>query len=56
MFWQLLMEKEFVQQITDALKSPAPVSAASSSRNLTRVEENAIRYTAGYIVRKLGTK
>ena len=46
-FRQLLMEKEFHQQVTRTLK-PASVSSASCARSLTTVEENAIRYTAGY--------
>ena len=51
-FWQLLMEKEFVKQVTDTLKHPVSTSAASCSRNLTLLEKNAIRYTAGYVHRK----
>ena len=55
-FWQLLMEKEFIRQVTDTLKHPASASVVSCSGNLTLVEENAICYTAGYIIRKLETK
>ena len=55
-FCQLLLEKEFVRQITDTLKHPVSTSAPSCSRNLTLLEENAIRSSAGYIIRKLETK
>ena len=50
------MEKEFIRQVTDTLKHPASASVVSCSGNLTLVEENAICYTAGYIIRKLETK
>lgn len=58
MFWQLLMEKEFVAMITpqQASQSSATGPSISSPRTLTYVEENAIRYTAGYVIRKLERK
>ena len=53
-FWQLLMEKEFIGQVLKALPtSTESMSTASCSRVLTYIEENAIRYTAGYVIRKL---
>ena len=52
MFWQLLMEKEFIAIVTEQQASQSGVSA-SSPRKLTYIEENAVRYTAGYIIRKL---
>ena len=55
-FWQLLMEKEFLKQVMDTLKPTSPASVATCSRQLTYVEENAVRYTAGYIIRKLQNK
>ena len=35
---------------------PSHPTTASGSRELTHVEENAVRYTAGYIIRKLHKK
>ena len=60
-FWQLLLEKEFLKAITmseqaQASSSTAQTSDSTSARQLTFVEENAVRYTAGYIIRKLEKK
>ena len=55
MFWQLLMEKEFIAIVTKQQASQSGVST-SSPRKLTYIEENAVRYTAGYIIRKLEGK
>ena len=59
-FWQLLMEKEFIEMMMSQQQTPdtdaAQSSDQSSSCNLTFIEENAVRYTAGYIVRKLERK
>ena len=40
----------------DTLKLTSPASVATCSRQLTYVKENAVRYTAGYIIRKLQNK
>ena len=61
-FWQLLMEKEFIammvsqQQNSGTCTSATHPSDSTSSRNLSFIEENAVRYTAGYVVRKLEHK
>ena len=58
-FWQLLIKKEFVGQLTSELQAADGSSSPSkpcSSRTLSHVEENAVRYTAGYVVRKLEQK
>ncbi len=57
-FWQLLMEKEFLYLITSELAPSASVidPTVSSQRKLTNVEENAIRYTAGFVIRKVENK
>ena len=61
-FWQLFMEKEFIGHIMDALKPTSTADAdvctsqAKEGRNLTFVEANAVRYTAGFIIRKLQTR
>ena len=58
-FWQLLIEKEFIGQLTSELQAADSSSSSSepcSSRTLSHVEENAVRYTARYVVRKLEQK
>ena len=62
-FWQLLMEKEFLKSVmlSEQANSSASTSAetlpdSASGGTLTFVEENAVRYTAGYIIRKLEAK
>ena len=57
-FWQLWMEKEFITMISqqEASHSSATDLSISSPRKLTYVEENAVRYTAGYVIRKLESK
>ena len=53
-FWQLVMEKVFVKdvlaQFTPAASSKTPLSCCDQ---LSHVEENAIRFTAGALLRKL---
>ena len=50
-FWQLFMERNLFAQL------PATESVPHQrSRKLNRVEENAVRYTAGYVIRKLTKK
>ena len=55
--WQLLLEKEFISFLQSELStssgSPEP---PRSLRVLTEIEKNAVRYTAGYVVRKLEEK
>ena len=57
-FWQLLMEngKLCEQQTSGASMSAAHSSASTSPRSLSYIEENAVRYTAGYVLRKLERK
>lgn len=61
-FWQLLMEREFITMLVSQLQSSGTCTSSThpsdsiSSRNLSFIEENAVRYTAGYIVRKLQRK
>ena len=59
-FWQLLMEKEFNGQLVSQQQTSHTCTASycdlSVPRKLTFIEENAVRYTAGYIVRKLERK
>ena len=53
-FWQLLLEKKlfsrFVGSTTDTQ------THTSGNRNLNSIEENAIHYTSGYVVKKLISK
>ena len=63
MFWQLFMEKEFLRSMIPSeqanwiASTTAQMSADSTSdRRLTFVEANAVRYTAGYVIRKLESK
>ena len=55
--WQLLMEKEFIWFLTNELVSndakDQPATDRSAVRTLSEIEENAVRYTAGYVIRKL---
>lgn len=63
-FWQLMMEKEFLHQLCvyESTLTKAQTSSESTSnpepppRTLSLIEENAIRYTAGYVIRKLERK
>ena len=60
-FWQLLMEKEFIRMMESeqetCTRSVTECSPGSTpARHLSYVEENAVRYTAGYVVRKLERK
>ena len=60
MFWQLLLEREFLakicQQQATVTADPSTSTSPPSPRILTYVEENAVRYTAGYVIRKLEKK
>jgi hypothetical protein len=55
--WQLLMEKVFIRQVYLQLdtnsQSQSEDSSQSTSLCLNDVEENAVRYIAGFCVRKL---
>ena len=54
--WQLLMEKEFIWFLTTELVSDTkdqPTTDQSASRALSEIEKNAVRYTGGYVIRKL---
>ena len=56
-FWQLLMERQFHKQIVSALNKQDSFSHdKSDSRSLTFIEESAIRYTAGAVLRKVKKK
>jgi hypothetical protein len=56
-FWQLVMEKVLLSRFMnyETVAVPTPTNVASE-RTLSLVEENAICYTAGYIVKKLISK
>ena len=55
--WQLILEKEFIHYLNTHLKPPdkAPETDASMnpSRGDDKREKNAVRYTAGFFIRKL---
>lgn len=57
-FWQLVMEKRFLSMFTARSTSPSTETSADDivGRNLSSVEESAIHYTAGYVVKKLTSK
>ena len=54
-FWQLFIEKKFILRIVKELQTSNKLVSDkdSSPRQLTNVEENAIRYAAGFVIRKL---
>ncbi len=56
--WQMLIEKEFIsflrKKFASALDNER--SQPDSDRQLLEIEKNAVRYTAGYVVRKLEEK
>ena len=60
--WQMLMEKEFLKHLSTELCQSVSESSSSSSascdphRTLSMIESNAVRYTAGFIIRKLEQK
>lgn len=62
--WQLLLEKEFTWFLTTYLVSTDNTQPASgtdqpsgaTARALSEIEKNAVRYTAGYVIRKLEDK
>ena len=59
MFWQLLLEKEFIRLVIDFFSqtvSPTLGICTSKEFQFTNIEENAIRYTAGYVIRKTELK
>ena len=58
MFWQLFLEKGFLREVNKALKPSlaSDTACASRPREVSDVEENAIRYIAGYVIRKLEVK
>ena len=60
LFWQLLLEREFLEKISQqqatVTADPSTSTSPPSPRILTYVEENAVRYTAGYVIRKLEKK
>lgn len=57
-FWQLVLETKFRQQVVAALKptSALAVSGSYVCRTLTHIEQRAIHYTAGSVIRKLKNK
>ena len=54
--WQLLLEKEFTSFLSTKFGTAADTQTQATSRTLTDVEENAVRYMAGYTIRKLRDK
>ena len=52
--WQLLMGKEFICFLTNELVAKdQPATDQSAFRTLSDIEENAVHYTAFYVIRKL---
>ena len=53
--YKLFLERGFLRVVTKALKPTLAVDATGASRSaeVTDIEENAVRYTAGNIIRKL---
>ena len=57
--WQILIEKEFMCFLSRHLIAPSVENASQvpdSARTLSNIEMNAIRYTAGYVMRKVEEK
>ena len=60
--WQMIMEKQFLRHLSIQLcpsENESPPSASSdphAHRTLSMTESNAVRYVAGYIIRKLEQK
>ena len=54
-FWQLIMEKKWFSKFIDG-SAIAHATNNTTNRVLSSIEENAIHYTAGYVVKKLITK
>ena len=52
-FWQLLMENFFLKHVVSTLSPPPIASPASCSMELTCIEENAMLYNAGYVIRRV---
>ena len=50
------MERQFHKQIISALKQDNFSHDKSDSRSLTFIEESAVRYTAGAVLRKVKKK
>ena len=55
-FWQMLMEREFLNHIAQSLSPSNADNEVCCERKVTDVEENAIRYAAGAVIRKLEKK
>ena len=55
-FRQILMEREFLNHIAQSLSSSNADNEVCCERKVTDVEENAIRYAAGAVIRKLEKK
>lgn len=56
--WQNIVEKEFISFVSHNFAS-SPETAPSQqgvNRQLTDTEKNAVRYTVGYVMRKLEEK
>ncbi len=51
--WQCIIDKVFNKQFFEQTSSTSHPSSSTAPRTLTRVEENAVRYTAGFVLRKL---
>lgn len=53
-FWQLLMENEFLESVKELQSSSTNLDPqVRPIRQLNEVEKNAIRYTAGFVIKKL---
>ena len=55
-FWQLILEKKFLSKFMGSTLTDAHTLTTSANRNLDSIEENAIHYTSGYVVKKLISK
>ena len=54
--WRRLMEKEFLQLLSTELSSTDNEESSSTRSTLSLIESNAVRYTAGFIIKKLEQK
>lgn len=54
--WQLVLDKLYLSLLVTVSDIPPQTSSAEQQRRLEPVEKNAIRYAAGYVIRKLMNK
>ena len=51
--WQCVLEKIVGNELSQATCSSSPKSDTKCHRVLSQVEQNSVRYTAGFVIRKL---